>query len=131
MDTVANGRLFPSIREFFQMLITFSLTVIAWVFFRSPNLNQAFLFLKRMIAGIGDWKIIRAKWLFLSSPGPAFPFLFAAFILIEWIGRNKDYGLAAIGIKWARPARFAFYYSILLIILLTLGRNQQFIYFQF
>jgi len=132
LDTVAEGRLLPSVREFFQMSVTFSLTVIAWVFFRSPDLGQAFLFLKRMITGIGDWEnYIRVKWLFLSSPGVTFPLLLAAFILIEWIGRNKDYGLAGIGLKWARPARFAFYYSILLIILLTLGKNQQFIYFQF
>ena len=39
---VAEGRVLPSLRELFQMGITFLLTVVAWVFFRSDSLNQAF-----------------------------------------------------------------------------------------
>ena len=34
-DVVAQGRYLPSIRELISMLTTFSLTVIAWVFFRA------------------------------------------------------------------------------------------------
>ncbi|MDG1919389.1 MAG: MBOAT family O-acyltransferase [Schleiferiaceae bacterium] len=42
LGVVAEGRVLPSLRELFQMGITFLLTVVAWVFFRSDSLNQAF-----------------------------------------------------------------------------------------
>ena len=40
-DTVAQGRHLPSTREFFQITITFSLTVFAWIFFRAENMFHA------------------------------------------------------------------------------------------
>lgn len=132
LDTVAQGKLLPSLKEFFQMVLTFFLTVIAWVFFRSPDIGHAWLFLKKTVSGVADWEnYILTKWLFLSSLGLAFPFLLISFIMIEWMGRTKDYALAAVGFNWKRPARFALYYSILLIIFFLSGKNQQFIYFQF
>jgi D-alanyl-lipoteichoic acid acyltransferase DltB (MBOAT superfamily) len=41
-NTVAEGKLLPTGREFLQMSITFFLTIIAWIFFRAESLHQAF-----------------------------------------------------------------------------------------
>ena len=40
-DVVAKGSLLPSFKEFFQIIYTFFLTVLAWVFFRSENITKA------------------------------------------------------------------------------------------
>ena len=41
IGNIAEGRYLPSLKEFFQILITFSITVIAWIFFRADNITQA------------------------------------------------------------------------------------------
>jgi D-alanyl-lipoteichoic acid acyltransferase DltB (MBOAT superfamily) len=38
LEIVAKGRSWPSINELFSMLITFSITVFAWIFFRANSL---------------------------------------------------------------------------------------------
>jgi alginate O-acetyltransferase complex protein AlgI len=42
LDTIAQGKYFPNYKEFMSMLLTFSLTVFAWIFFRSENISHAF-----------------------------------------------------------------------------------------
>ena len=44
-DTVATDRILPNIREYFQMLLTFLLVVIGWVFFRAETITDAFAYL--------------------------------------------------------------------------------------
>src|SRR6056300_219048 len=50
IDTVAEGRFFPNLRELFQMGTTFLLTVLAWVFFRAESITIALGFLKGIIS---------------------------------------------------------------------------------
>lgn len=57
--------------------------------------------------------------------------LVGVFVLIEWLGREGQYALAQLGLKWKKPVRYALYYSILLAIYLFSGKGQEFIYFQF
>lgn len=45
-DTVAHGRMLPSIKELFQMLGTFGLFVFALTIFRSSDLSQAYQYLR-------------------------------------------------------------------------------------
>jgi D-alanyl-lipoteichoic acid acyltransferase DltB (MBOAT superfamily) len=40
IDIVAQGKLFPTVKELFQIIMTFCLTVFAWIFFRSENLTS-------------------------------------------------------------------------------------------
>ena len=44
-NVVAQGKYPPSIKEFFNMSITFSLTVLAWIFFRAKNIGHAWSYL--------------------------------------------------------------------------------------
>src|SRR5690606_24894946 len=46
-NVVAQDSVLPSIKELFQMLTTFALTVLAWVFFRAENVSMAFDFFYR------------------------------------------------------------------------------------
>lgn len=123
LDTVAQGKLLPSIKELGMMLSTFSLTAFAWIFFRADNLSQAISYILNMFS---------ASLLSLPEVRPKATFLILLFFIsIEWIGREDQYAIATIGNKWKKPIRYIFYYFILLIIIFFSGKEQQFIYFQF
>jgi len=123
LDVVAQGRVFPNLREILSMSVTFGLTVIAWVFFRAKNLHHAFEYLGGMFSTSA-----------FSKP-QIFPrsilLLIAVFILIEWRGRTQEYAIANFGFNFPKPVRWAFYYTLVLAIVWFAGEKQQFIYFQF
>ncbi len=105
IGTVAPGKLFPSFRELVAMIVTFSLTVIAWIFFRAESLHHAFSY----IGGMFSTSL-------LSSPdflGKKIAMLVLAlclfFIVIEWLGRESQYAIAKLGFNWPRPIRWGFY----------------------
>ena len=50
---VAEDNWFPSLKELFQMGSTFFFTMIAWVFFRSENLVDAFNYVYKMVSNFG------------------------------------------------------------------------------
>jgi alginate O-acetyltransferase complex protein AlgI len=131
LETVAQGRTFPTLRELFSMIVTFGLTVFAWIFFRANDLAHAFNY----IGGIFSRSLfeIPNKKPFLATkahPGAGIA-LVLFFIIIEWMGREQQYALAIFGGRWHRIARWAFYYILIIAIFLFIGKEQQFIYFQF
>lgn len=127
LDIVAQGRLFPTLRELGAMAITFWLTVFAWIFFRSDSLADAFLYISHMFSpslftvpyfqGIGRALLI--------------VILIVCFMVIEWLGREQKYAIASLGIKWSPFVKWVFYYAIVSLIFYFSGKEQQFIYFQF
>ena len=123
LETVAQGKLLPTVKEFFQMVITFGLAVFAWVFFRAENLEHSLQY----ISGIFSkslFTIPTIKPLYLTL-------LIFLFMVIEWLGREEQYAIAKLGLKWKAPLRYAMYYTIVIAILWFAGKDQQFIYFQF
>jgi alginate O-acetyltransferase complex protein AlgI len=123
LDIVAKGKFLPSIKDFFSILITFSLTVFAWIFFRSESLGQAIRYISKIFSSsILEVPDIKAGTLIG---------LLMFFLLIEWLGREQEYALANFGFKWYKPIRIAFYYAIFYVIFYYAGSEQQFIYFQF
>lgn len=127
LETVAQGRSWPTIKEFFQIALTFSLTVFAWIFFRANTVRDAFSFIKKIFSSS----------LFAAPSFPqiwkSIPIIIIAimFMIIEWFGREQKYAIANLGLKWYKPIRWAFYYTIILVIFYYGGTEQQFIYFQF
>ena len=49
-DIVAENNLFPSIKEIFQIGITFLATMFAWVFFRSESISSGFEYLNIIVS---------------------------------------------------------------------------------
>ncbi|MCU0428719.1 MAG: MBOAT family protein [Cytophagaceae bacterium] len=126
LETVAQGKLFPTVKEFFQMVITFGLTVFAWIFFRSENISHAFQYIQHMFQDPETFLMLDIYWKYKIVI-----LLLAVFISVEWLGREGQYALSSFGLKWKRPWRFAMYYAIILAICMFGGKEQQFIYFQF
>lgn len=127
LEIVAAGKILPTIKDLFNMLLTFTLVAFAWIFFRANTISSAFQYIGTIFS---ESLFTRPDFTGIHS-AIITVILIAVFIIIEWIGRDQQHGLAKLGLKWSRPLRFTMYYSIILAIYLFSGKEQQFIYFQF
>lgn len=123
LNTVAEGRYLPSLKELLSMIVTFGLTVFAWIFFRAVDVSHAFAFIKNIFTGS-----------LFTIPG-IFPvssyIIIAFFLLIEWLGRNQQYALEKFAMNRPAAFRWSFYYFLAICIFWYSGSDQPFIYFQF
>jgi D-alanyl-lipoteichoic acid acyltransferase DltB (MBOAT superfamily) len=127
LGVVAKGRHFPPIGDFFRIVLTFGLTVFAWVFFRAESIGHAI----RYYSGIFSPSLFSLPS-FPGIDGGYFTLcLIALFLLIEWWGRNSPFAISRIGLSWYRPFRWGMYYAFLMTIVYFGGEPQDFIYFQF
>lgn len=127
LGVVAKGRYFPSIKETFQMLSTFGLTVLAWVFFRAESVSHSINILSKIFSeSLFTLPTFESRRYAFESL-----LLVLIFLIVEWIGRNEEYALARLGFNWIRLARYAMYYAIFISLFWFGGKEQQFIYFQF
>ncbi|MBU2948017.1 MBOAT family O-acyltransferase [Zobellia uliginosa] len=127
LDTVAEGRFLPNIKELCQILTTFLLTVFAWIFFRAENISHAYHYIKEILS-LSFFEIPKFDHM---SRAFLVCLMILFFISIEWLGRTNQYALEKIGFKWNKNLRILFYFGIILLIFLFSGSEQEFIYFQF
>jgi D-alanyl-lipoteichoic acid acyltransferase DltB (MBOAT superfamily) len=124
-DTVAQNRLLPSIKEVFQIIITFILITLAWVFFRSDNLISALQF----IANIFQPSLFQTPQIL--------PFnlllMIALMIVFEWLQRENQHALQLVEMFSFKPLRWIVYGCVILLIyfLGDYSTVYEFIYFQF
>jgi D-alanyl-lipoteichoic acid acyltransferase DltB (MBOAT superfamily) len=132
LDIVAQGKLFPSFRELRGMTLTFFMTVLAWIFFRANSTQQAINFVKSIfINSIKPESYLIASDFLNETVGFELPILIFIFLFVEWIGRENQYALEKLGLKWNKPVRWIFYQAIVIAIFWYGGKEQEFIYFQF
>lgn len=127
LETVAQGNLLPTVKEFFQMTITFTLAVFAWIFFRAENITHALSY----ISGIFSKSLFSIPTITPHFSVLIIIILIIIFTIIEWLGREQQYAIAMVGTKWKSSLRYAMYYAIIIAIFWFAGKDQQFIYFQF
>jgi len=127
LNTVAEGRMAPRLKEIGFMLLTFGLTVFAWIFFRAENMTHAFTYISEMLSSslfeIPNFAGMKNALIALM--------LVTLMLLIEWKGRENQYGLERLGLYWKRPYRYLMYYMIIFLLFWFGGEEQPFIYFQF
>ena len=122
LDAVAQGKLFPSMRELAAMISTFMLTVMAWVFFRAEEYFQ-YMF---------DWSLFTMPVLISKVSISTTLILLLIFVLIEWLGRESEYAIENIERLLNRFLRWCFYSIVIAaIIVFTPTEQNPFIYFQF
>lgn len=127
LGSVAKGKKQPTFKELVSMLITFTVTVFAWIFFRANSIQHAMHY----IAGIFCSTLFTMPQ-FDQRGKPLFTLIsIFVFIYIEWIGREEKYAIASFGKNWIAIYRWLFYFILTLMILLFSGNKQEFIYFQF
>ncbi len=128
LHIVAEGKYLPSFRELCMMLGTFTLTLIAWIFFRAENLGHALSYFSGICsASLFSWPALAG-----TDGVRTTLMLVILFIGIEWAGRRHPYALAHVGHTWKRPARWALYsFFVFLIGMFMQTEETPFIYFQF
>jgi alginate O-acetyltransferase complex protein AlgI len=121
-DVVAEGRVLPSLVEFTNIIITFCLTVFAWIFFRADSITHALLY----IQSIFNYSLFEMPKVFPKSV----IIMILLFVIVEWLQRSKQYALE-LNNKTPKIVRWSFYFVIVMMILQFNGAQQEFIYFQF
>ena len=126
LEIVAQDKILPNLRELFNMILTFSLTVFAWIFFRANSVTHAFEY----IGGIFHQSLFTFPTLRKSALATLI--LVAFLLVIEWIGRQNNYGLEKFLTSKSRWIRWSFYAFVIMLIGLFLQTEESpFIYFQF
>lgn len=126
-EIIAKGKHLPSLKEFYYMTKTFSLNIFTLIFFRAENINHAFAYISDIFSTslftIPKFEGIRSSLTTIA--------LVVVFMLIEWQGREGQYAIERLGLKWNRYLRYSMYLSIIFVMLLLGGKKQDYIYFQF
>ncbi|MBL4625202.1 MAG: MBOAT family protein [Flavobacteriales bacterium] len=123
MGIVAQGKYFPSIKELCSMLITFGLTVLAWIFFRAENIGHAVNYVLEIfsVSIFNSPEVLPVQVLLLII----------LFVLIEWSGREFEFALQKVQIMNKKAYRWSIYLVITVFISININNAQDFIYFQF
>ena len=115
--------LLPAPRAVLEILLTFHLVCLAWVFFRADSVGDALLILRK----IGG-RVLSGH--FINPGGKSAVALVVPLLAVEWAGRRHTHPINVDPLP--RPLRWAIYYSIVAAILLFASVNYTpFIYFQF
>ena len=122
---IADSQWIPNVKESLQMLLTFALALIGWVFFRSNTITDAFAYLGVMFSPTIASNILMVKGLNIS--------ILLVFIqvmaLFEWLNRNREFGLDIS--RFNVVLRHLVYWALIFVVIFYIGENESFIYFQF
>ena len=112
-SVIAENTLLPNGKEFFQVLITFILVTIGWVFFRSETISDSFNFLTQLNFDFNFTFVNKLPLLIL-------------FIFLEWIFRKDERKIYS---KFS--ARLLLDFILFYLIVGFINNNKPFIYFDF
>ena len=127
LDIVAKGKHLPNLKELFSMLLTFGLTILAWIFFRANNVEHAIDY----ISAIFTYSLFSIPTLFSGLSELLILVMIVIFLIVEWMGRERQYAIEKMAFKQSSVFRWMFYLFICLMIIFFQGKQQEFIYFQF
>jgi hypothetical protein len=128
LDIIAQGRLFPNIKEIFQLIVTFSLASFAWIFFRSDSVTDAFEYIGRIFSTIGTG--IGYPYKLLNGDLKVLIFILIM-LLFEWFMREQLHPLRKPFTNMPTFVRWIIYFFLAVLVLLYAGEQAEFIYFQF
>jgi alginate O-acetyltransferase complex protein AlgI len=121
IEIVAKGKRLPSLRELVGIILTFTLTCLAWIFFRSATIKDALLYIKGIFKGK-----FGIEFLDFERYTPELLLLLLLFVAIEWTAREREHPVYG---KYATAKAFVAITGIL--VLGSFSAISDFIYFQF
>jgi len=125
---IAEGKLFATTREYFEIATTFILTIFAWIFFRSDSVVDAFKYINEIFSS-SFFTLPEIKAQKISVIG--YFLILILFLTIEWLQRDEKHAFQFYNINIPRYIRTVFYYCVIAAIIWFAGNPQEFIYFQF
>ncbi len=128
-DVVAAARAWPSPAELLRMAGTFLVVLLAWTFFRAPDIRTALDWIWRMASGApGQGALLSG--LLTSVKSLAAPGGICLLVATEWFGRRHAHGLQRL--PGRKALRWAIYCALIaLIFFFSPSQSREFIYFQF
>lgn len=131
LNVIALNKSLPNLREFLSVLLTFSLTVFAWIFFRAENLSHAFSFISGLftLSFFQPLSFVKDNSDMMQLAHLVLLILFL--IILEWRARSFDFALSQFSLSGNRILRRALYTIICISIIYMYGGAQEFIYFAF
>lgn len=132
-NVVAYKRYLPTVKETFQIAVTFILVLIGWIIFRAETMGDAILYIRQMFSqSLFDinGSLEHLKGLYLKR----ISITLILMIVCEWIQRDKQHALQIINPNFITRyvwLRYAFYIMLIMIIISLAESQSKFIYFQF
>ncbi len=129
-DIVAIEHYFPNIKELLQIGFTFSITVIAWIFFRADSIVHAFSYINTLVSAPFYSDLV----LDLKTVPLNIIFVFVALLtLTEWLQREKQHGLVFYNQGFLSKVGRRTFYLIIGVSIFVFGNfdKTEFIYFAF
>jgi len=128
LEVVAHNSWYPTVKEVFQIVLTFLLTVLAWISFRSDDIGQAW----QIYQDIFDKSLLSIPNEILSSKLYMVFLLIVFFVFIEWMGRNRHFAIENLFDNSPRIFRWLSYTFLCFLIGMFMSTKESaFIYFQF
>ena len=116
---IAANTLLPSLKEFINVITTFLLVTIGWVFFRSESIGDSFSYLTSMISNIN----------IVTHLSPKINFYILVLVLVDWTQRFDERNLF---VTFPKLIFKIFVIICVFLILINFKKeSQQFIYFDF
>lgn len=110
---------------FFQVIFTFTVVSVAWVFFRASSVSAALLILGKISS------LVMSPFIYLKAKSVLILMFILILLIIEWLNRHTDVALNFNRWKTNKLIRWTVYVSLVYCIILFGGESQEFIYFQF
>jgi len=128
LEIVANDSALPSLKEVFQILLTFNLTMLAWIFFRAENMSHAWQYVQDLFSK----SLFSIPEMLNEEAVKMTLILLIGFLIIEWLGRRGQYAIERLGQNRFRIFNYIFY-SVLIFLIGMYAQTEEvpFIYFQF
>ena len=135
-NVVAEGKIFPSWKEWGQMLLTFFLVTLGWILFRADTIHQAWFIFRQIFSSslFTAPNFLFPGFFIKSLIGTSLLILFVPILFItEWMQRTKQHGLQIENVKsiWIRGSIYLVLVAFIFYYYLYFGQNTTFIYFQF
>jgi D-alanyl-lipoteichoic acid acyltransferase DltB (MBOAT superfamily) len=128
VESISSNSHFPTLKEFFQMLSTFTIVMFLWIIFRSNSLTDTYLYFIKMF----DFSTLFNPPTNALSSGWGWYILLVLFILMDWFSKNKLHGLYFLDTIKSQTYRYCVYIAfILVLIYFSSTQPASFIYFQF
>ncbi len=139
---ISESRLFKSFTSFFSIILVFTLTSIAWIFFRASSFKDAYHVLKNLLKATkpqlklimnGNEESLKSL-VYLGTDSINFWIAIASIFLLFTIEYLQAKFALTYKLSKSNPIIRFSSYSIIILIILYFGvfnRNVQFIYFQF
>lgn len=121
IEVVAFNKKIPSVKELWQMAITFGFITLAWIFFRADNISNAFHYISIIVHDFSslNFTVKKISFEFILIP---------VLLLADWKFRRNERKLQ---FSSSRSINLIIHFILVYSIISCLNNNQEFIYFQF